>query len=101
MYIHVYTMYFNRCIPACRVNMNGLVKCNMCIDQCTCSIQNVIDGNFCVVFCHPESLFSSEKGRILINSFFFSNLVKGVFIDECHVFDKWLVQLNSMLHLQN
>ena len=54
-------MYFNRCIPACRVNMNGLVKCNMCIDQCTCSIQNVIDGHFCVVFCHPESLFSSEK----------------------------------------
>ena len=94
-------MYFNRCIPACRVNMNGLVKCNMCIDQCTCSIQNVIDGNFCVVFCHPESLFSSEKGRILINSFSFSNVVKGVFIDECHVFNKWLVQLNSMLHLQN
>lgn len=83
--------------------MNGLVKCNMCIDQftCTCSIHHVIDGNFCVVFCHPESLFSSEIGKLLIQSFSFINIVKAVFIDECHVFDKWLVQLNSTLHLQN
>ena len=78
-----------RCIPACRIDMNGLVKCNQCSEQCNCSMNDIVKGNFKVVFCHPESIFSSEEGNNLMSSKEFTALVKGVFIDECHVFDKW------------
>ena len=70
-------MYFNRCIPACRVNMNDLVKCNMCIDQCTCNIENVIDGHFCVVFCHPDSVFVGERKNFNSKFFLFKSCKKG------------------------
>ena len=70
--------------------MTGSVTCNFCKESsCTCSTDDIVNGKFRVVFCHPESIFTSEKGQKLLDSEEFTSIVKGIFIDECHVFDKW------------
>lgn len=70
--------------------MSGNITCNFhATDMCSCGLQQIIDGDFKVIFCHPESLFSNSIGQALLLSSEFPSLVKAVFIDECHVFDKW------------
>ena len=53
------------------------------------SIEDVKKGKFSVVFCHPEALFNTSKGRELLNSEEFKRHVQCVVLDECHIIEKW------------
>ena len=53
------------------------------------NIEDVMKGECSVVFCHPEALFNTSKGRELLNSEEFKRHVRCVVLDECHIIEKW------------
>lgn len=52
------------------------------------NFEDVKHGKFQIVFCHPEALFNTNKGRELLNGVFNQHVV-SVVIDECHIIEKW------------
>ena len=73
-------------LSACRLTQECQV---LTADDTPASLKDVMHGNFQVIFCHPEALFSTDRGSLLLDSPAFQSSVAAVVVDECHKVEEW------------
>ena len=68
-------------MKVCRVDRDCKVLQHGCDGDADC----LKNGIYSLAFFHPESLFETEKGRLLLETM----KVNAVVVDECHTVDTW------------
>ncbi len=76
-------------IASCRLDVNCIASRYQNGNTIVVDIDEVQRGLYSIVHAHPEALFRTQTGKLLLESVGWKDSIAAIVIDECHKTDDW------------